>query len=138
MAVVLILIASGAWIATRSVYFVGTDAEGFVTLYSGLPYSLPGIDLFSTEFTSGVPAQELSPQVRKTVTETLAPLNMTALAHAVEKLTVQVETLTVEVAALIAPLSGPVLLVDDVADTRWTLTVAARALRRQAPPRCSR
>jgi protein phosphatase len=69
VAVVLILIASGAWIATRSVYFVGTDAEGFVTLYSGLPYSLPGIDLFSTEFTSGVPAQELSPQVRKTVTE---------------------------------------------------------------------
>jgi serine/threonine protein phosphatase PrpC len=69
VAVLLILIASGAWIATRSVYFVGTDAEGFVTLYSGLPYSLPGIDLFSTEFTSGVPAQELSPQVRKTVTE---------------------------------------------------------------------
>jgi protein phosphatase len=69
VAVLLILIGSGAWIATRSVYFVGTDAEGFVTLYSGLPYSLPGIDLFSTEFTSGVPAQELSPQVRKTVTE---------------------------------------------------------------------
>jgi PPM family protein phosphatase len=69
VAVILILIASGGWIATRSVYFVGTDDDGFVTLYSGLPYELPGIDLFSTEFTSGVPAQELSPQVRKTVTE---------------------------------------------------------------------
>ena len=39
-------------------------------------------------------------KVRKTVTETLAPLNMTALAQAVEKLSAQVETLTDEVAAL--------------------------------------
>jgi protein phosphatase len=69
VAVILILIASGGWIATRSVYFVGTDDDGFVTLYSGLPYDLPGIDLFSAEFTSGVPAEELSPAVRHTVTE---------------------------------------------------------------------
>ncbi len=34
-----------------------------------------------------------------------------------------------EVAARVAPLLGPVLLVDDVADSRWTLTVAGRALR---------
>jgi PPM family protein phosphatase len=67
--VLLVLIASGGWIATRSVYFVGTDDDGFVTLYTGLPYSLPGIKLYSTEFTSGVPAQELSPQVQRTVTE---------------------------------------------------------------------
>ncbi len=39
-------------------------------------------------------------KVRKTVADTLAPLNMTALAHAVEKLSAQVETLTDEVAAL--------------------------------------
>ncbi|HET6508828.1 MAG TPA: Stp1/IreP family PP2C-type Ser/Thr phosphatase [Baekduia sp.] len=69
LAVVLVLIASGGWIATRSVYFVGTDDDGFVTLYTGLPYSLPGINLYSTEFTSGVPVQELSPQVQRTVTE---------------------------------------------------------------------
>jgi protein phosphatase len=69
LAVLLALIASGGWIATRSVYFVGTDDHGFVTLYSGLPYELPGLNLFTTEFTSGVPAQELSPQVRRTVTE---------------------------------------------------------------------
>jgi protein phosphatase len=69
LAVLLVLIASGGWIATRSVYFVGTDDDGFVTLYTGLPYSLPGINLYSTEFTSGVPAQELSPQVQRTVTE---------------------------------------------------------------------
>jgi serine/threonine protein phosphatase PrpC len=67
--VLLVLIASGGWIATRSVYFVGTDGDGFVTLYTGLPYSVPGIRLYSTEFTSGVPVQELSPQVQRTVTE---------------------------------------------------------------------
>ncbi|WP_445147993.1 Stp1/IreP family PP2C-type Ser/Thr phosphatase [Baekduia sp. Peel2402] len=69
IAVLLVLIASGGWIATRSVYFVGTDDDGFVTLYTGLPYSLPILKLYSTEFTSGVPAQELSPQVQRTVTE---------------------------------------------------------------------
>jgi PPM family protein phosphatase len=69
VAVLLVLVANGGWIATRSVYFVGTDDDGFVTLYSGLPYALPGLDLFSTEFTSGVPAQTLAPRVQKTVTE---------------------------------------------------------------------
>lgn len=34
-----------------------------------------------------------------------------------------------DVAARLAPLIGPVLLVDDVADSRWSLTVGARALR---------
>ena len=34
-----------------------------------------------------------------------------------------------DVADQLRSLDGPVLLVDDVADTRWTLTVAARALR---------
>jgi protein phosphatase len=69
VAVLLLLVASGGWIASRSVYFVGTDDDGFVTLYSGLPYALPGLDLFSTEFESGVPVQTLSPRVQKTVTE---------------------------------------------------------------------
>ena len=39
-------------------------------------------------------------KVRKSVTETLAPLNIGALAQAVEKLSAQVETLTAEVQAL--------------------------------------
>lgn len=39
-------------------------------------------------------------KVRKTVTETLAPMNIGALSVAVEKLTVQVEQLTAEVASL--------------------------------------
>lgn len=39
-------------------------------------------------------------KVRKTVSETLAPLNIGVLGQAMEKLTAQVEQLTVEVAAL--------------------------------------
>jgi poly(hydroxyalkanoate) granule-associated protein len=46
-------------------------------------------------------------KVRKTVTETLAPLNMGALAQAVEKLSAQVETLTEEVTALKAEKAKP-------------------------------
>ncbi|SKF62367.1 ATP-dependent DNA helicase RecQ [Mycobacteroides abscessus subsp. abscessus] len=35
-----------------------------------------------------------------------------------------------EMASRLANLSGPVLLVDDLVDSRWTLTVAGRLLRR--------
>jgi serine/threonine protein phosphatase PrpC len=69
LAVLLALVASGGIIASQSVYFIGTDDDGFVTLYSGLPYELPGVDLFQTEFISGVPAQSLSPRARDTVTD---------------------------------------------------------------------
>jgi protein phosphatase len=69
VALLLGIVASGAWIASRSVYFVGTDDDGFVTLYQGLPYELPGFDLYQQQFVSGVPAQTLTPRVRKTVTD---------------------------------------------------------------------
>ena len=39
-----------------------------------------------------------------------------------------------DVAAALAALDGPVLLVDDIADSRWTITVAARELRRAGAP----
>jgi protein phosphatase len=68
--VLLTIVGSGAWIASRSVYFVGTNDQGFVTLYQGLPYDLPGgLGLYQEQFTSGVPAQTLTPRVRRTVTE---------------------------------------------------------------------
>jgi serine/threonine protein phosphatase PrpC len=69
LAVLLVLVISGGVIASQSVYFVGTDDDGFVTLYSGLPYELPGVNLFQTQFTSGVPAQSLSPRVKQTITD---------------------------------------------------------------------
>ena len=55
------LVAFGLVLATQAVYFIGTDGEGQVTIYNGLPFSLPlGIDLFSKYFVSGVTTAELS------------------------------------------------------------------------------
>jgi protein phosphatase len=68
--VVLVPIAFGGFIATRSVFFVGVDEQGFVTLYRGLPYEGPfGIRLYGSTYTSGQPATALPPAVRRTVTE---------------------------------------------------------------------
>ena len=59
-----------AFIASQSVYFVGTNDEGFVTLYRGLPYELPaGVVLYSQNFVSGVSTQQLGVPVRRTVAE---------------------------------------------------------------------
>jgi PPM family protein phosphatase len=54
--VVLALIGAGGYLATRQLYFIGTDEQGIVTVYRGLPYDLPGgIRLYETFYTSGVP-----------------------------------------------------------------------------------
>ena len=58
-------LALGSLLALRSVYFVGSDAQGFVTIYRGLPYELPfGIDLYQTNYTSGI-SRELVPEGRQ-------------------------------------------------------------------------
>jgi protein phosphatase len=63
---VLIPVLVGGWFATRAVYFVGTDDQGLVTVFRGLPYTLPaGIHLYSTEYVSGVPASIVPPVRRK-------------------------------------------------------------------------
>jgi PPM family protein phosphatase len=62
---VLALILGGLWLASRAVYFVGTDSQGFVTIYRGVPYDLPfGIHLYEHFYTSGVPAEIVSPARR--------------------------------------------------------------------------
>jgi len=59
--VLLGLVAVGAYIAMESVYFIGTNSRGLVTLYRGLPYQLPGnLDLYSSTFVSGVSASTLT------------------------------------------------------------------------------
>jgi PPM family protein phosphatase len=56
----------GAIAAMRSVYFVGQDDRGLVTLYRGVPYELPlGIDLFETKYVSAVPARTLTTTQRR-------------------------------------------------------------------------
>jgi protein phosphatase len=55
--VVVFLVGGGGYLATRQLYFLGTNSEGIVTVYRGLPYQLPfGISLYETFYTSGVPA----------------------------------------------------------------------------------
>ena len=62
---VLLLVGGGGYLATRQLYFVGTNSQGIVTIYRGLPYDLPaGIPLYETYFESGVPASVVPPDRR--------------------------------------------------------------------------
>ena len=62
---VLVLVLIGLFAATQTVYFLGTNNRGFVTVYRGLPIDLPAnVHLYSTEFVSGVPASMLPPTRR--------------------------------------------------------------------------
>jgi PPM family protein phosphatase len=58
--VVVAILGVAAWLATRAVFFVGTDSSGVVTIYRGLPYELPfGVKLYENYYESGVPADEV-------------------------------------------------------------------------------
>ncbi len=59
--VVIGLLAAGAYLALQSVYFIGTNQRGMVTMFNGVPYELPGkIKLYSSNYVSGVSAATLS------------------------------------------------------------------------------
>jgi serine/threonine protein phosphatase PrpC len=63
--VVLGLLGAGAYLALQSVYFIGTNGRGLVTVFRGVPYRLPGnLALYSTDFVSGVSASTLTPERR--------------------------------------------------------------------------
>jgi protein phosphatase len=63
--VILGLIVAGAYVALQSVYFIGTNSRGLVTLYRGVPFRLPGgLALYSSDFVSGVSASTLPPTRR--------------------------------------------------------------------------
>jgi serine/threonine protein phosphatase PrpC len=65
-ALIVIPLGLGGYIANQAVYFVGTDDDGFVTMYRGLPYSLPaGINLYTSNYVSGVPLDTLPAARRK-------------------------------------------------------------------------
>ncbi len=66
--VVLALIVAGGLLAIQSVYFIGTNDRGLVTLYQGVPFSLPGnVELYSSQYVSGVSASTLTQQRRSTL-----------------------------------------------------------------------
>jgi PPM family protein phosphatase len=62
------VLLAGAYIASQSVYFIGTNGRGLVTMFQGFPYELPGgIRLYSSYYVSGVGAATLSPQRQRTL-----------------------------------------------------------------------
>ena len=67
--VLFVAIAIGVLVVVmRSVYFVGTNDDGLITLYRGLPYDLPlGVRLYSRRYVSGIPALSVRPQRRARV-----------------------------------------------------------------------
>jgi protein phosphatase len=66
--VVLGLVGAGCYVALQSVYFIGTNNRGLVTLYRGIPFRLPGdLALYSGRYVSGVSASTLSQQRRQTL-----------------------------------------------------------------------
>jgi protein phosphatase len=66
--VVLGLIGSAGYLALQSVYFIGTNSRGLVTLYEGLPYRLPAnLALYSSQYVSGVSASTLTSERRRTL-----------------------------------------------------------------------
>jgi PPM family protein phosphatase len=63
--IVLGVLASAAYLAFQSVYFIGTNQRGLVTIFNGLPYELPGkVKLYNVEYVSGVAASTLTPARR--------------------------------------------------------------------------
>jgi protein phosphatase len=66
--VVLFLVGGGGYLATRQLYFVGTNPQGVVTIYRGLPYDLPaGVKLYETVYESGVPAASVPADRRSSI-----------------------------------------------------------------------
>jgi PPM family protein phosphatase len=85
--VVLGLIGSGAYLALQSVYFIGTNGRGLVTVFRGVPYRLPGnISLYSGRYVSGVSASTLTSQRRRTLLDhsLRSESNAASLIHSLE------------------------------------------------------
>jgi PPM family protein phosphatase len=55
--IVLFLLGGGGYLASRELFFIGTNSDGIVTVYRGLPYDGPfGLRLYEQVYVSGVPA----------------------------------------------------------------------------------
>jgi protein phosphatase len=66
--IVLFVFGGGGYLASRQLYFLGTNAQGMVTVYRGFPYTLPlGLRLYETFYVSGVPASLLPANRRATL-----------------------------------------------------------------------
>jgi len=84
---VLAIIGAGIYLALQSVYFVGTNSRGLVTMFRGVPYRLPGgLALYSSDYVSGVSASTLTAQRRRTLLDhsLRSEANAGSLIHSLE------------------------------------------------------
>lgn len=87
LAVVLSLIGAGGYLASRQLFFLGTDSQGTVVIYRGFPYSLPlGIHMYELFYVSGVPASTIPVDRRGTLLDHAmrAQNNAESLVNAIE------------------------------------------------------
>jgi PPM family protein phosphatase len=67
--VVVAAVVVGAVLGVRSIYFLGTNDQGNVAVYRGLPYDLPlGVDLYSEQYSIPVQVGTLSEERQRAVT----------------------------------------------------------------------
>jgi serine/threonine protein phosphatase PrpC len=84
---ILAVIGAGAYVALQSVYFIGTNDRGLVTVFRGVPYRLPGnLALFTSDYVSGVSASTLAPARRRTLLDhsLRSEENAASLIHSLE------------------------------------------------------
>ena len=84
---ILAVIGAGAYVALQSVYFIGTNDRGLVTVFRGVPYRLPGnLALYSSHYVSGVSAATLAPARRRTLLDhsLRSEANAASLVHSLE------------------------------------------------------
>jgi PPM family protein phosphatase len=63
------VVVGGAVLFVRSIYFLGTDGQGNVAVYRGLPYQLPlGVSLYSKQYSIPVQEGSLSEERQRAVT----------------------------------------------------------------------
>jgi PPM family protein phosphatase len=62
------VLVAGAYLALQNVYFIGTNQRGLVTMFEGVPFSLPGgLTLYSSRYVSGVDASTIAQARRRTL-----------------------------------------------------------------------
>jgi PPM family protein phosphatase len=64
--IVLGLFGAGGYLASRELFFIGTNDQGIVTLYRGLPYDFI-VPFYEQSYESGLPASEVPAARRKTL-----------------------------------------------------------------------
>ncbi len=61
------IFGGGGYLASRQLYFLGTDSQGIVTVYRGFPYEFFGVNFYETYYQSGVPASLIPADRRSTL-----------------------------------------------------------------------